>query len=210
MGWSDWRKLDHNAHVVARGAAGGRLARRAQREPELSGLRRPICSRPMRRPAFGRRDGTQVGLDPTPLRQARSRFVWFMTLVEQLHSFASSRSSLSQPIGIGSTSGVRARVSARCPRRRSHRTDVTQPFLGALQVSFELSQARARSHAPPVELRAQQRHPVMAIAHVGLRHLDFAGRAHESNSNITRIAADPRDRNVVTSGLESATASVAG
>jgi len=73
-----------------------------------------------------------------------------MTLVEQLHSFASSsRSSLSLPIGIGSTPGVRARVSARCPRRRSRRTDVAQPFLGALQVSFELSQARTRSHAPP-------------------------------------------------------------
>ena len=48
----------------------------------------------------------------------------------------------------------------------------------------------------------------MAIAHVGLRHLDFAGPAHASNSNTTRIAADPRDKNVVTLGLKPATASV--
>jgi hypothetical protein len=46
------------------------------------------------------------------------------------------------------------------------RTYVAQPSLGALQLSFELTQARARSQAPPVQPRAQKRHLVAAIAQV--------------------------------------------
>jgi hypothetical protein len=74
----------------------------------------------------------------------------------------------------GSTVGVSERLT---------RTRFAQALLGALQLLLEFAEAGGGSETPPVEPGAQQRDTIVAVVHVGLRELNLARRAHESNSN---------------------------
>jgi hypothetical protein len=65
---------------------------------------------------------------------------------------------------------------------RLARTELSQPSLGALQLTLELFQAGTRAQPPPVVLGAEEGDPIAIVMSLGPCHLELMAGAHESNS----------------------------
>ena len=85
----------------------------------------------------------------------------------------------------------RARIGVGDSSARLLGTQLAQPPLGSLRLTFELLQAGVRARASPVELGSQQSDPLPVVPCVGLCQLELAAGAHGSNST-TEYALLPR------------------